>query len=131
MICGVPVAAIAEPHSGGRASGCVRCWWIPWRSLQQAPSSYLPIDDWLPTEFGFVGPVAVPPEPADWLVSVFEVPNTTLGFAGELGFVGTGGLSPEPADWRVPKFEVPITELGFVGEFGFVGTGGLFPEPAD
>jgi hypothetical protein len=130
MICGVPVAAIAEPHS-------------VWRPDVGLPEPLLdPVEllgdpaDWLPnTEFEFVGelgledPLRVPAEPADCVALEFEGPNTVLGFAGELGLGGTAGLSPGPPDWLAPVFEVPITALGFAGEFGFVGTEGVPAAP--
>src|SRR6478672_773699 len=93
MICGVPEAAIAEPHS-------------VWRSDVGLPELLLdPVElladpiDWLPnTEFGLVRELGlkvslgVPAEPADCVALEFEGPSTVLGFAGELGLVGTAGL---------------------------------------
>jgi hypothetical protein len=131
MICGVPVAAIAEPHSVWRPDVGLPELLLEPVALPPAgfglvgPESLADPADWLPnTEFGFVGklgleePLAVPAEPADCVALEFEVPNTVLGFAGELGLGGTAGLSPG----LIPVFEVPITELGFAGELGFVGT---------
>jgi len=108
-------------RSPERTSSCVTC---PCRrqSLELVGPVELLADptDWLPnTEFGFVDPPEAPPEPPDWLVSKFRVPNTELGCAGELGFGGTVGLSPWLADPLV--FEVPNTELGSVGELGLAG----------
>jgi hypothetical protein len=128
MICGVPVAAIAEPHS-------------VWRPDVGLPEPLLdPVElladpaDWPPnTEFEFVGelglegPLGVPAEPGDCVALEFEVPNTVLGFAGELGLGGTAGLSPG----LIPVFAVSITELGFAGELGFVGTEALPAPPPD
>jgi hypothetical protein len=128
MICGVPVAAIAEPHSVWRPDAG-----LPELLLDPVELLADPID-WLSnTEFGLVGelgledPLGVPAEPADCVALEFEGPNTVLGFAGELGLGGTAGLSPG----LIPVFEVPITELGFAGELGFVGTDGVPAEAPD
>jgi hypothetical protein len=67
MICGVPVAVIAEPHS---------VWW-PGVGLPEVLVDPMAFP---PAGYGLVGPVESLPDPADWL------PNTELGFAGELGF---------------------------------------------
>ncbi len=101
MICGVPVAAIAEPHSV----------WRPDAGLPEPPVELLADPaDWLPnTEFEFVGelglddPLRVPAEPADRVALEFVGPNAVLGFAGELGLGGTAGLSPGPPDWLAPS----------------------------
>jgi hypothetical protein len=128
MICGVPVAAIAEPHSVWRPDAG-----LPELLLDPVELLADPID-WLSnTEFGLVGelgledPLGVPAEPADCVALEFEGPNIVLGFAGELGLGGTAGLSPG----LIPVFEVPITELGFAGELGFVGTDGVPAEAPD
>jgi hypothetical protein len=138
MICGVPVAAIAEPHSVWRPG-------VGLPELLLEPVAFPPAGfgivgpelladpaDWLPNiEFGFVGklgleePLGVPAEPADSVALEFEVPNTVLGFAGVLGLGGTAGLSLGPPDWLIPVFEAPKTELGFAGELGFGGTEGV------
>src|SRR3954467_11378047 len=99
MICGVPVAAIAEPHSVWRPD-------VGLPELLLDPVELLadPID-WLPnTEFGLVGELGLE-DPLG------EGASTVLGFAGKLGLGGTAGLSPG----LIPVFEVPITELGLAG----------------
>jgi hypothetical protein len=145
MICGVPVAAIAEPHSVSWPGVGLPELLLEPVALPPAGFGLVgPVElladpaDWFPnTEFGFVGelgleePLGVPAEPADCVALEFDVPNTVLGFAGELGLGGTAGLSPGPTVWLIPVFEVPITELGFAGEFGFVGTEGVPAEPPD
>ena len=72
MICGVPVAAIAEPHSV----------WRPDAGLPELlldPVGFAEPADWFPnTEFEFVGevgledPLRVPAEPADCVALEFE-----------------------------------------------------------
>src|SRR3954462_10136503 len=94
MICGVPVAAMANPHSLWRPDAG-----LPELLLDPVELLADPID-WLSnTEFGLVGELGledpvVPAEPADCVALEFEGPNTVLGFAGELGLGGTAGLSP-------------------------------------
>jgi hypothetical protein len=84
MICGVPVAAIAEPQSV----------WGPGVGLREVP----------------VDPGALPPElladSAAWLPNADWLSNTELGFAG--GFVDPLRVPAEPDDWAELEFEVPI-----------------------
>jgi hypothetical protein len=123
MICGVPVAAIAEPHS---------VWW-PGVGLPELLLDPVALP---PAGLEFVSPVELGADAADSLPDTgfgivgdaleFGVPNTVLGFAGELGLGGTAGLSAG----LIPVLEVPMIELGFAGELGFVGTGGVPAVPA-
>jgi hypothetical protein len=62
MICGVPVAAIVEPHSV--------CW--PSVGLGEALVDPVALP---PARDGRVGPPELPADPADWLVTEFAVPN--------------------------------------------------------
>ena len=86
MICGVPVAAIAEPHSV--------CW--PGVGLSEGLVDALALP---PTGDGLVGPVKLLADPPNWL------PNTEFGFVGELGFADRPVVPAEPVDWVVSKFE--------------------------
>ena len=122
MICGVPVAAIAEPHSVWRPDVGLPEPLLDPVELLGDPAGWLPNTE---CELGLEDPLRVPAEPADCVALEFDGPNTVLGFAGELGLGGTAGLSPG----LIPVFEVPITELGFAGEFGFVGTEGAPAAP--
>ena len=130
MICGVRAAAIAEPHS-------VWSWGVELAEVLAVGPVAPPPDpaDWLPNtasgfvgELGFWGIVGAPAEP---VAPELDVPNTELGLAGELGFGGTAGLPPAPVDWVGPESEVPSTALGFAGELGFGGTAAVPAEPVD